>query len=100
MRERDIEHALVKRITERGGEVRKVGWIGRAHAPDRLILLPNQHYFVELKAPGVKPSDGQLREHRRMRNSGCSVIVIDSLEAIEDYFPSDVTPQEEYDAHT
>ena len=38
--ERDIERYLVGRVKALGGEVRKVMWIGRAGAPDRLVMLP------------------------------------------------------------
>lgn len=38
--ERDIEKRLVQRAKELGGEVRKVKWIGRSGAPDRLLMLP------------------------------------------------------------
>ena len=93
MRERDIERHLVKRVKEMGGEVRKVQWIGRRGAPDRLVMLP--HFpgayvssggtiWVELKAPGVKPEAHQLREHERMRAMGQRVVVIDSLEGVEE----------------
>jgi hypothetical protein len=39
MRERDIEAHLVKRVKAMGGEVRKVQWIGRRGAPDRLVMI-------------------------------------------------------------
>ena len=39
LRERDIEAHLVKRVKALGGEVRKVQWIGRRGAPDRLVML-------------------------------------------------------------
>ena len=94
MRERDIERYLVKRVRELGGEVRKVQWIGRRGAPDRLVMLaPTRDRFgdlqsptiwVELKAPGVKPEAHQLREHVRMRKMGQRVVVVDSLEAVEE----------------
>ena len=97
MRERDIENYLVKRVKALGGEVRKVQWIGRRGAPDRLVMLPERMQstgsatyivtpyllFVELKAPGVKPPAYQLREHERMRKMGQRVVVIDSIEAVE-----------------
>lgn len=97
MRERDIERHLVKRVKELGGEVRKVTWIGRRGAPDRLVMLPNwggqiitvygvrvpNQIWVELKAPGVEPEAYQLREHKRMRALGQRVEVIDSLEGVE-----------------
>ena len=89
MRERDIEKHLVQRVKALGGEVRKVQWIGRRGAPDRLVMLPfkwvnNQSTWVELKAPGVKPPSYQLREHARMRAMGQAVVVIDSIEGVEE----------------
>jgi hypothetical protein len=91
MRERDIEQYLVKRVKAMGGEVRKVQWIGRRGAPDRLVMLPffgkrftqPTTIWVELKAPGVKPEAHQLREHARMRKMGQHVEVIDSIEGVE-----------------
>lgn len=92
MRERNIEQHLVQRVKALGGEVRKVKWIGRRGAPDRIVMLPdpgpdngtfNNAWWVELKAPGVKPEGYQLREHARMRRMGQRVVVIDSLEQVE-----------------
>jgi hypothetical protein len=97
MRERDIEAHLVKRVKQLAGEVRKVEWVGRRGAPDRLVMLPNwdgqiimvqgmqvpNQIWVELKAPGVEPEPYQLREHARMRALGQRVEVIDSIEAVE-----------------
>ena len=100
-RERDIEKHLVQRVKALGGEVRKVQWIGRRGAPDRLVMLPSSANFaiplgqpgafraavscwVELKAPGEKPTTGQLREHARMREMGQRVVVIDSIEGVEE----------------
>lgn len=99
IRERDIERHLVKRVKELGGEVRKVQWIGRRGAPDRLVMLPKMpchstapvvyYYFprtiwVELKAPGKKAEPHQVREHERMRAMGQRVVVIDSIEGVEE----------------
>ena len=82
MRESTIEAYLVKRVKALGGEVRKVQWVGRRGAPDRLVMFPQlvmlitrqivDHrgrttVWVELKAPGEKPRPEQLREHARMR---------------------------------
>lgn len=104
MRERDIEDYLVKRVNAMGGEVRKVKWIGRRGAPDRLVMLPRRRtevfsdvalatlpmtipartVWVELKAPGVEPEPHQVREHERMRKMGQRVEVIDSLAGVEE----------------
>lgn len=39
LRESDIEKYLVKRVKELGGECRKIQFIGRPGAPDRLVML-------------------------------------------------------------
>ncbi len=97
-RERDIEKHLVQRVKALGGEVRKVEWVGRRGAPDRLVMLRPTIprvvrgkvketvacTWVELKAPGVKPERHQLREHARMRAMGQRVVVIDSIEGVEE----------------
>ena len=92
MNERDIEAHLVKRVKARGGEVRKVQWIGRRGAPDRIVMLPaagldyQAPIWVELKAPGKKAEPHQVREHHRMRMAGQRVLVIDSVETIDELF--------------
>lgn len=106
MREATIEKYLVKQVKAVGGEVRKVQWIGRRGAPDRVVMLPEAMrleesvvvkdikvmvkkadaalVWVELKAPGEKPTAAQEREHKRMRDVGQTVLVIDSLEGVDE----------------
>ena len=104
MRESDIEDYLVKRVKELGGEVRKVKWLGRNGAPDRLVMLPPRlnktdgcfdvppnTIWIELKAEGLAeffphtPHERQQhREHERMRNMGQRVVVIDSFEGVDE----------------
>jgi hypothetical protein len=96
IRERDIEDYLVKRVKAMRGEVRKVKWIGRRGAPDRLVMLSDGRVFaaddiglgrtiwVELKAPGVKPEAHQVREHKRMRATGQRVEVVDSFQRVDE----------------
>lgn len=91
MRESEIEKYLVKKVKALGGEVRKVKWIGRRGAPDRLVMLPInlEQYrlyltiWVELKATGEVAEPHQLREHNRMRAMGQRVVVIDSIEGVD-----------------
>jgi CelD/BcsL family acetyltransferase involved in cellulose biosynthesis len=98
MKERDIERYLCARVKQLGGEVRKVKWIGRNGAPDRLVMLPPYRNggiataFAELKNPDtIKtfPSDAreraQAREHERMRRMGQTVLVIGTTEAIDEW---------------
>lgn len=105
MRESTIEKYLVKRVKEMGGEVRKVRWIGRNGAPDRLVMIPYdsgvrrmesgtvqvikpvqkaRSFWVELKAPGKKPEAHQVREHARMAKAGLHVEVVDSIERVDE----------------
>ena len=96
MRESEIESYLVKRVKEVGGECRKVKWLGRNGAPDRLVMLPprdreeNGTIWVELKAEGLAtlfphtPHERQQhRVHERMRAVGQRVVVIDSLTGVD-----------------
>jgi hypothetical protein len=114
VRESTIEKYLVDKVKALGGEVRKVQWIGRNGAPDRLVLrdadseaaaLLRDHgcddsvlpleviarqivgmytSWPELKAPGEKAKPHQQREHDRMRAMGQRVVVIDSIEGVEE----------------
>lgn len=87
MRESAVEAHLVKRVKELGGETRKVKWIGRKYAPDRVVFLPKHRagptIWVELKRPKKEAEEGQAREHKRMRKLGQCVLVIDSIEAVD-----------------
>ena len=82
MLEEDVENALVRRVKKLGGTAEKFTSPGRRSVPDRLVTLPGGSIvFVELKAPGKKPTEKQARDHERRRKMGCDVRVIDSVEA-------------------
>lgn len=86
MRESDIEKYFVDIFERAGYLVRKVKWIGRRGAPDRVVIGHGHNQpvcvFVELKRPGKKLEAHQEREHKRMKGHGAYVFVIDSkLEA-------------------
>ncbi len=94
IRESEIERYLVDRVKEKGGEVRKVKWIGRNGAPDRLVMMKSGTVWVELKAEGLAalfphtPHERQQhREHERMRAVGQRVVVIDSFAGIDALLP-------------
>lgn len=84
MRESQIESYLVERTKAAGGECRKLKWIGRNGAPDRIVMLPDRTVWVELKAPGEKCRPHQIREHERMRRMGQRVEVVDSFEGVDE----------------
>ena len=88
MRERDIDKALCQRVKELGGTCEKFGSFNRRGVPDRLVILPhNLVIFVELKAPGQKPTRQQTNDHKKRLALGCDVRVIDSLEKVR-VFPN------------
>ena len=81
MLERDVERALVRRVKALGGTCEKFTSPGRRSVPDRLVTLPGgQIVFVELKAPGKKPTPLQERDHAARRVMGCDVRIVDTME--------------------
>lgn len=82
--EKDLEAYFNESIRELGGETRKLKWIGRNAAPDRLVLFYGVD-FVELKKEGLKPTRLQNIEHGRMRNLGARVYVFDTKAGIDLY---------------
>jgi hypothetical protein len=86
LRERDIEQYLRKRVKEKGGTAYKFESPGNAGVPDRIVVFPGGRIiFVELKAPGKKPTNLQLAQHRKLTNLGCTVLVIDSKEKVDEF---------------
>lgn len=86
IRERDIENYLRDRVKKIGGIAYKFESPGNAGVPDRLVLLPEGRvYFVELKAPGKKPTALQLAQHRKINKLHSRVLVIDSKEKVDKF---------------
>ncbi|WP_343684035.1 VRR-NUC domain-containing protein [Asticcacaulis sp.] len=95
MRESEVEKHLFKRVKAAGGFAYKFKSPNRNNVPDRLVVLPlevtrrarhrlPQSFFVELKRPGEEPNDGQLREHKRLRDLGQKVYVADTKERVDE----------------
>lgn len=94
--EGNLRKKLKARVEAYGGEVRAVAWIGRRSAPDVLCLFSQGagqffdrgwNCFVETKCPNGEPTDAQTREHERMREAGCRVIVISTEERLDKWLP-------------
>lgn len=67
--------------------------------PDRIVLMPNAKIaFVELKAPGKKPTKLQAHCHSILRKLGFPVFVIDGKEGIEKFITWAKTKRRFYDA--
>jgi hypothetical protein len=86
MRENVIESYLVKKVKEAGGRAYKFVSPGNAGVPDRLVLLPGGKIaFVELKAPGRKPTVLQTVQQKRISDLGFRVYVIDNKKTVDQF---------------
>ena len=67
MLEDQIEIEVVNKAERAGYEVRKVQWIGRRGAMDRVFFGHGKCIWIEFKAPGKEPKGQQAREVERLR---------------------------------
>ena len=90
VRESVVERAFCARVAELGLAQRKVAWIARRGAPDRVVLLSEERVqWVELKAPDGRLSSAQVREHARLCAAGQTVIVIRNIEDARTWTPQE-----------
>ena len=83
MLEKQIEKKLSLMVKKSGGLAVKFVSPSFAGMPDRLILLPDGvAAFVELKAPGKSPRTLQIARHKKLRELGFRVYVIDDVSEI------------------
>ena len=81
MLEAAIENPVVKRAEAAGYFVRKVSWVGRRSAPDRLFARKDRgQVFIEFKKPGAAETLSQKMEHDRMKAAGIEVHVCDNVD--------------------
>lgn len=85
MLEKDLEKKLKKRIEQIGGECWKFN-SGIRGVPDRIVIVCGVLYFVELKRPsGGVLSPLQKYRHKRLRELGQKVLIIDSMEKLDNF---------------
>jgi len=81
MLESYVENKVCEWAKKNGWLVRKLQWIGREGAPDRLFLKNGCFLLIEFKQPGKKPRPSQRAEIKRLRQYGAKVAVVDNVEA-------------------
>lgn len=87
MQEMPIETFADDLAKEQGYLVRKVKWIGRRNAPDKLYSREDTGpFFIEFKKTGAKPNPTQAREIQRMRDAGIKVFTVDSIRGVRELF--------------
>ncbi|HEN0286676.1 TPA: VRR-NUC domain-containing protein [Streptococcus agalactiae] len=77
--EKDIENYLKKKTKGLCLKFTSPGTIG---APDRIIVMKTGVFFVEVKAPGKKPRPSQILMHKKIKEVGQPVWVVDSYESV------------------
>lgn len=82
MDERDVDAYLVSRLAEIGAVTRRVAWINRRGAPDRVVFHKGATYWVELKSGRGKVSGAQEREHQAM---GVVVHILSNKQGIDNF---------------
>lgn len=86
MRENEIEKFLLLKVRAVGGECIKFNSASMNGLPDRIVLMPGgKLYFVELKAPGKSPRLLQEAIHKKLRDKGFKVFVIDTKEKVGEF---------------
>ncbi len=84
MREKEIEEKFRIAVKRAGGKAYKFTSPGNDGVPDRLVVMPGGHIgFVEVKAPGERPTSLQDMRMRELAGLGCLVLVLDSPEGIQ-----------------
>jgi hypothetical protein len=82
MLEKDIETKVCKHANGYGVLTRKYTSPSHRSVPDRLFLFPTGlAVFIEFKQAGKKPTKGQMREMKKLRELGHYVYVVDDVAA-------------------
>lgn len=78
MLESPIEKMVVDRAEAAGWFVRKLSWVGRRSAPDRLFVKDGRVVFIEFKAPKKGVVGGQSKELTRLLAAGAEAYCCDN----------------------
>lgn len=79
MLESSVEKTVVDYAEKRGWLVRKLRWIGRVGAPDRIFIRDGRVVFIEFKKPRKKAIGLQGKEGRRIIDHGGEWHQIDNV---------------------
>lgn len=78
MIESPIEDWVCAQAEAAGWLCRKVSWVGRRSAPDRLFAKGGRVVLIEFKRPKKEAPPGQAREIKALRAAGIEVHVADN----------------------
>lgn len=78
--EKDIQKACVAYARSRGWWARKFASPANRSVPDYIFGKNGCVVFIEFKAPGKKPTENQLEEHKAMVAAGLTVYWLDNVD--------------------
>ena len=85
MLEKVIEQYLVKRVTAQGGMAYKFASVAHRGVADRIVCLPSQTWFVELKTQGGRLSELQKVFADDMLRLGQNYVVLWTKEDVDQW---------------
>jgi hypothetical protein len=89
--EKQIEQYLNKRVKELNGLTFK--WISTVTGvPDRIVILNNQIYLVELKTPTGVVSERQRLVFKQLEEHGQTVHILKSKSDVENFIDETIKP--------
>ena len=95
-----IEVGACAYATSKDLEHRKLAWIGRRDAPDRIFWGEDiPIFFIEFKAPGKTLRPGQVREVENLRRSGVRVYVCSDPQAARAHIDMEIRHAAAIDAY-
>ena len=84
MTEHQAESHIEKKVCE---YAKSLGWLvykfvspGKRSVPDRIFLRDGWTFFIEFKGPDKLPTQAQLREIRKIVNTGHLVFVVNGID--------------------
>jgi hypothetical protein len=80
MRESVIEKKVGDYATSKGWLVYKFSSPNTRAVPDKIFMRDGVVFFIEFKAPNKLPTKLQHANHKRIKEHGVSVFVIDNIE--------------------
>ena len=88
MSEAVIEQYLVKRVRAAGGVAYKFASLSHRGVADRIVCLPGQTWFVELKTTGGRLSELQKVFREDMLRLGQNYVVLWTKEDVDQWLTS------------
>lgn len=85
MKESTIQEQIKRELVKKGWIVTKLIQTTTNGIPDLLAMKNGTAIFIEVKRPGQKPTELQKYRHKELRENGFIVLVITSVEELNQY---------------